>query len=564
MSLNSKNLDRRNFFHRLNSIESNIPKRRNNKKNFGKIDKNINSYISSKNKKSPFFGRKKNCFNCDNKILEENPLSFDMRDNEEKNKLIKEINRSVNELKLQDKEIKKYQDLYGAIKEQNKTNQYILNQIIKEGKETKEENNKNDKSESKSENNLIKVLYSEKKKEKQLSDSKDNIIEPLSSRETDKMDLFQTNPFLLIKPTKNDLFSKTARDNIIKNNLFSSKSKEKENILNSIQNRKRLFQINFLKRELGYYNKAIDKENKKLEMFKKKEKTSKYIQVQNELDLQNKELEDLIKLYNIYQKKIKEYKTAIYFYKIKNNNYISSINDIKNRINKNYKSLNDDLEEDIPKIELDKKAFEENISLYKTKNYKIKKEIDEYKKKEKSLIEFIQNSLIILSERNKNNIEINNSYDLEIKLKKKLELKNTKLEKVKIINSDLNEYIKKLASNKINKFEDKIKYEQMEQEHIKKIKGEISDINREIQKNNYQNDVEENELKIEINTKNEILNEQKNEIEKLDKDEEHLKNHIDKLNKELKLITDNINNKNEELQKLNNLLNNNMIVNNNL
>ena len=149
-----------------------------------------------------------------------------------------------------------------------------------------------------------------------------------------------------------------------------------------------------------------------------------------------------------------------------------------------------------------------------------------------------------MNERNKNNIEINNSYDLEIKLKKKLELKNTKLEKVKIINSDLNEYIKKLASNKINKFEDKIKYEQMEQEHIKKIKGEISDINREIQKNNYQNDVEENELKIEINTKNEILNEQKNEIEKLDKDEEHLKNHIDKLNKELKLITDNINNKN--------------------
>lgn len=561
MSLNSKNLDRRNFFHRLNSIESNIPKRRNNKKNFGKIDKNINSYISSKNKKSPFFGRKKNCFNCDNKIQEENPLSFDMRDNEEKNKLIKEINRSVNELKLQDKEIKKYQDLYGAIKEQNKTNQYILNQIINEGKETKEENNKNDKSESKSENNLlIKVLYSEKKKEKQLSDSKDNIIEPLSSRETDKMDLFQTNPFLLIKPTKNDLFSKTARDNIIKNNLFSSKSKEKENILNSIQNRKRLFQINFLKRELGYYNKAIDKENKKLEMFKKKEKTSKYIQVQNELDLQNKELEDLIKLYNIYQKKIKEYKTAIYFYKIKNDNYISSINEIRNRINKNYKSLNDDLEEDIPKMESDKKAFEEKISLYKTENYKIKKEIDEYKKKEKSLIEFIQNSLIFLSERNKNNIEINNSYDLEIKLKKKLELKNTKLEKVKIINSDLNEYIKKSASNKINKFEDKIKYEQMEQEHIKKIKGEISDINREIQKNNYQNDVEENELEIEINTKNEILNEQKNEIEKLDKDEEHLKNHIDKLNKELKLITDNINNKNEELQKLNNLLNNNMIV----
>ena len=77
------------FFCRLNSIENNTSKKGNSKKNFGKIDKNINSYIGSKNKKSPFFDRKKNCFNCNNKILEENPYSFDIRNKEEKTNLLK-------------------------------------------------------------------------------------------------------------------------------------------------------------------------------------------------------------------------------------------------------------------------------------------------------------------------------------------------------------------------------------------------------------------------------------------------------------------------------------------
>ena len=558
MSLNSKISERRKFIQRLNSIENNIPMRGNKNKTLLNIDKNANSYINSKNydifkyRKLPYFRRKKNCVKNNNKKIEETPISFDVRNNEEKKKLIKEINRSFNELKLQDKEMKKYKDFFGTIKEQNKTNQYIINQIINEEKETKEENTKIDNNENKSDNDIIiTALNSGKKKQEQLSDSKDNKIEPLSNRDTDKidkLDFFLTNSIL---PAKNNLFSKTSRGNFNKNNnLLSPKTKGRKTFLKNITNKKRLSQINFLKRELIYYNKAIDKDNQKLEIFKKKEKISKCIKAQNELELQNKELEDLIKLCNDYQKKIKEYNTVIYFYKIKNENYSSSIYDIKSRIDKKYNLSKDDWEQDIPKMESDKKAFEEKISTYKSENDKIKKEIDELKKKEKSLIEFIQNNLNVLNEKNKNNVEINNSYTIEIKLKRKLELKNTKLEKAKKFNCELNEYIKKSDSNKKNKFEEKTKYEQTECEQIKKIKKEIDDINQEIQKYNYQSDVEENEMEIEINSKKNILNEQKKEIEQLNKDEEYIKNTIDKLNKELEILTNNVNNKNEELQEL--------------
>ena len=57
-------------------------------------------------------------------------------------------------------------------------------------------------------------------------------------------------------------------------------------------------------------------------------------------------------------------------------------------------------------------------------------------------------------------------------------------------------------------------------------------------------------MEIEINSKKDILNEQKKEIEQLNKDEEYIKNTIDKLNKELEILTNNVNNKNEELQEL--------------
>ena len=562
MSLKSKSPERKKFAQRLNSLENNNAKRRKKNTTFLNIDKNVNSFINSKNydilkyKKFPYFRRKKNYFNYDYKKYSDFPLSFDIRNNEEKKKLIKEINRSYIELRLQNKEMKKYKDLYGTIKEQNKTNQYILDQIINEEREKVDlKNNSNQKTQennrSKSENDIIiTAINSEKKKEEPLSDKNSDKIEPLSNRDTDKKDFFLTKTLIMSKQSRKDLFSKTSRGSIIKNNLLSPKTKGNKILLNYMKNKQHLSKINFLKKELIYYDKAIDKDNKKLEVFKKNEKISKYIQAQNELDLQNKELEDLIKLYNEYQKKIKEYSAVIYFYQIKNDNYVSIINNINNKIEKNFQPTKDNWEQDIPKMETDKKSFEDHFTLYKSENDKIKKENEELKKKEKTLIEFIENNLNYLKERNKNNDEINNTYIIEQKLRKKLELKNTKMEKAKKINDELNDYINKTAFNKKYKLEEKIKNEQNEQEKIKKINKEIISINREIQKNNYQNDVEDNEMEMEINSKNDFIKEQIFEIEKLNVDEELLNEEINELNNELKLISNKINEKNNELKKL--------------
>ena len=562
MSLKSKSPERKKFAQRLNSLENNNAKRRKKNTTFLNIDKNVNSFINSKNydilkyKKFPYFRRKKNYFNYDYKKYSDFPLSFDIRNNEEKKKLIKEINRSYIELRLQNKEMKKYKDLYGTIKEQNKTNQYILDQIINEEREKVDlKNNSNQKTQennrSKSENDIIiTAINSEKKKEEPLSDKNSDKIEPLSNRDTDKKDFFLTKTLIMSKQSRKDLFSKTSRGSIIKNNLLSPKTKGNKILLNYMKNKQHLSKINFLKKELIYYDKAIDKDKKKLEVFKRNEKISKYIQAQNELDLQNKELEDLIKLYNEYQKKIKEYSAVIYFYQIKNDNYVSIINNINNKIEKNFQPTKDNWEQDIPKMETDKKSFEDHFTLYKSENDKIKKENEELKKKEKTLIEFIENNLNYLKERNKNNDEINNTYIIEQKLRKKLELKNTKMEKAKKINDELNDYINKTAFNKKYKLEEKIKNEQNEQEKIKKINKEIISINREIQKNNYQNDVEDNEMEMEINSKNDFIKEQIFEIEKLNVDEELLNEEINELNNELKLISNKINEKNNELKKL--------------
>ena len=562
MSLKSKSPERKKFAQRLNSLENNNAKKRKKNTTFLNIDKNVNSFINSKNydilkyKRFPYFRRKKNYFNYDYKKYSDFPLSFDIRNNEEKKKLIKEINRSYIELRLQNKEMKKYKDLYGTIKEQNKTNQYILDQIINEEREKVDlKNNSNQKTQennrSKSENDIIiTAINSEKNKEEPLSDKNSDKIEPLSNRDTDKKDFFLTKTLIMSKQSRKDLFSKTSRGSIIKNNLLSPKTKGNKILLNYMKNKQHLSKINFLKKELIYYDKAIDKDNKKLEVFKRNEKISKYIQAQNELDLQNKELEDLIKLYNEYQKKIKEYSAVIYFYQIKNDNYVSIINNINNKIEKNFQPTKDNWEQDIPKIETDKKSFEDHFTLYKSENDKIKKENEELKKKEKTLIEFIENNLNYLKERNKNNDEINNTYIIEQKLRKKLELKNTKMEKAKKINDELNDYINKTAFNKKYKLEEKIKNEQNEQEKIKKINKEIISINREIQKNNYQNDVEDNEMEMEINSKNDFIKEQIFEIEKLNVDEELLNEEINELNNELKLISNKINEKNNELKKL--------------
>ena len=88
--------------------------------------------------------------------------------------------------------------------------------------------------------------------------------------------------------------------------------------------------------------------------------------------------------------------------------------------------------------------------------------------------------------------------NLEQKLKQRLALKTIKLEKAKKNNSELNKFNIKIAGDKKNKIAQNAKDLQEEQEHIEKIKKEINNINMEIQKYNYQNDVQETEIEMEI------------------------------------------------------------------
>jgi len=311
--MNNKLLEKKKFENRFNSIDIDISKKSYKSKTFLGFNKNINSYINSKNfniikcKKVPYSKRKKNYFNYDNKKYDIDPVSFESNNNETKKKLINEINRSINELKIQDKEIQKYQDLYSNIKEQNKTNQYIVFNIMngKNDNETKKENkntdnyekNKeqnNDQNKTKTNNEVIFTEFNSDKNNIPISEIKKENSELSSYIDTEKKEFFLTKTHL----DKNKLFSKTSRDKIIKHNLFSPKNKKHKNSLKDIKDKKRKSQINFLRKELLNYNNKIDKDNKKLEVFKKKEKISKYIQAKCELDLQNKEIEDLIKIYN--------------------------------------------------------------------------------------------------------------------------------------------------------------------------------------------------------------------------------------------------------------------------
>jgi hypothetical protein len=114
-----------------------------------------------------------------------------------------------------------------------------------------------------------------------ISEIKKENSELSSYIDTEKKEFFLTKTHL----DKNKLFSKTSRDKIIKHNLFSPKNKKHKNSLKDIKDKKRKSQINFLRKELLNYNNKIDKDNKKLEVFKKKEKISKYIQAKSELDL---------------------------------------------------------------------------------------------------------------------------------------------------------------------------------------------------------------------------------------------------------------------------------------
>ena len=212
-----------------------------------------------------------------------NPFYSDRRDKE---KIIMEINQSNNELKCQGKEIKKFQNLYGAIKKENLENKFLLFQIM-----NKEKNKKDIYKEQSKENNKTETEKEIVLKD-QISTNNNNDKNSMSSKE-DKYSnsKYDTHSFFLTGT--NLLFDKDNKNNNLNKAKSSNMKKNKTCYLKHYNNYKESSKLKLLKKELDYYNKTIDEDTKKLAKFKENHKISGYLQVQDELDKKNRELDDL-------------------------------------------------------------------------------------------------------------------------------------------------------------------------------------------------------------------------------------------------------------------------------
>jgi hypothetical protein len=502
----------------INSNNSNVIKTRQLpllKRN--KIYFNYDAFDTTKNDKNSQISYRRNKSN--------NNTIFDLKEKQKK-KLILEINQSYNELKFQDNEIKKIQNLYGSIKKDNLTNQFLLHQFF--NKEDKEKNQSIDKN-----NRNEKEIKKNKKIEK--TSSKD---EKYSNSN------YETSSFFL-----------TGTNTIENKNKSNYSSKNKLSCLNKKKNRTFLINENssklkFLKKELDYYIKTIDIGTQKLEKFKENQTITEYLRTKEELDKKNKELDDIINKSNGLQVDINDHDMVIYCYKLQNEKYLSLINDIKKKITSKYKPMLSNWEKRVQKLESQKEILEKQNKLYISEIDKMKEINQKNKKIENELKEFLENNEKYLDEKTDNNLEITNSYNIEQRLKQKIEIKNRKIETIKESNKELNVFIIKSEEDRKNKLIQKAKNEQIQKEKINKIVEEINNINKEIQKNSFKNIIELKNMENETKNNEEIIKEQKKEIEYLNLNEKKIINDINNLNKDLDIISKESEKQKNEMQLL--------------
>ena len=503
-----------------------------------------------KRRRLPNLNRNKNFFNNDNKKKKSTtPFSNKMhlnsifdRNEKEKEKLIKEINQSNNELRWQDKEIKIIQDLYGTIRQENLANHYLLNKLLNKDKDRSENVSieRNNKTETEKEimrannTNSQKEDYSNSKNNEKISEIKDD---KNSNSNADNQSIFLTGTNISAKNSNNNCISLKMK----KNKTF---------VCNEQKNWKESSKFKLLMRELKFYDKTLKDDIEKIQRLKENKKVLGYLQAQENLDKKNKELEDLIKISNELQEKINEQDMIMYLYKIKNDDLISVINEIKKKIKDKYKPNYTNLEKRLKKLESQKETLEKNSNLYKSEIDRIKEENENEKKKEEQLKKEIDENKQILEEKDRNNAELTQSFNNEQRLKQKIDLKIKKIEQMKEINNELNQLINKTEEEKKNKLIQFEKDEKIQQEKIQKILKEINDINIEMQKYSYKKEVERSIMESEMNKNEEIINEQKKDIEYLISNEKNILNEINKLNKELEKISKESKNQKVELQLL--------------
>ena len=444
-----------------NKNESNSTRENNSLKT--RNNSNQKSFINSKNldilqkRRLPHLNRNKNYFNYGiNSLNKEKPgdINSYRRINSNKNKfinndpvikekLIMEINQSNNELKSQNDEIKKFHDLYGTIKKENLANQFLLYQIMNKEKNKKKKKEKEIIKEQKKRHNKTEVEKEITLKD-QISTNNNNDKNSVSNKEEKKSNSnsnFDTHSFFLTGTNIN--FDKCNKTNYSKKTKSTNMKKNRTYYKDFYSSNRESSKFRLLQKELDYYIKTIDAHSKKLEKYKENEKISGYLQAQKELNKKNKELDDLLKISSGLQEKVNEHDMVIYFYKLKNENFISLINDTKKRIDIYHKPNYANWEKRLKKLESQKAILENQNKLYKTENERIKDENEKNKKKEENLDEFFEKNKKFLEEKTKNTLEMTNSYSNEQRLKQKIDLKNKKIEKMKKSNKDLDEYMTK-------------------------------------------------------------------------------------------------------------------------
>lgn len=464
-------------------------------------------------------------------------------DRRDKEKLIMEINQSNNELKIQDKEIKKFKNLYGTIKKENLENHFLLSQIMNEKK-----NKKDIYKEQSKENNIIETEKEIVLKD-QISTNNNNDKNSMSSKE-DKYSnsKYDTHSFFLTGT--NLLFDKDNKNNNLNKAKSSNMKKNKTCYLKHYNNYKESSKLKLLKKELDYYARTINEDTKKLEKFKENHKISGYLRAKEKLFKKNKELDDLVKISYGLQEKINEHDMIIYFFKLKNNNFTSLINEMKKKIDIKYKPIVANLKKRAKKWESQKEILDNQNKLYKNEIDTLKEENEKIKKKEIELKEFIEKNKKILEEKTKYNLELTNTFNNEQKLKQKMDLKSKKIEKMKKSNKDLSEYITKIEKEQKDELILKTENEFNQQEKIKKLWKQINDINKEMQKYSYKSIIGEKNMENEINKNFEILEAQNKEIEYLENKEKNIVNDIKNLNKELEKISEESKNQRMEMEFL--------------
>jgi uncharacterized coiled-coil protein SlyX len=416
---------------------------------------------------------------------------------------------SISEIKLNEINL---DDLLNSLLDiyYDKENYYILyidkelNKLQKKrmsAEETQEKINKHEKSEGKSKKakkkrrkniNVVNVEknFEDNKIQEQNQLKTESLIKKDKDKREKKFEIQRGNNFIIKENIKNKVIEGTQKDGVNQKNELQQKT-ESINISNdpkSASLQEQYIQLSSLVKNLEFQmNELKEKENKK------EEKIIKLVEKINELEEEDNKNKKRINELEIKDTKnetqISEMKMVIMKHKKKHQKYKKMIKNIKRDlldVKKDSLKINNELRlikmRDVFKniIDLFCNAFQiDQEAYYIDKILDIKKKIKNQKMKEDEkiqLITFFEKIYfdIQFSNKNAHSLDLSQSIieQVFIYVDPDKELNNVK---IKLMKGNVNEFLKKLAYNKINNFNNRIKCK-LEEEKLIESATEINDL----------------------------------------------------------------------------------------